>query len=575
MSRITSGLPAGSAGARPIVATERETAMATTQPTALTAEGRYGAEAAAEFRERGWWRDGSAAALLDRWAAETPGRRFVSDGTTELDYATVRARAYGLAATLRRAGVRPGDRVVMQLPNWSEFVVGYLAVARLGAVLVPSMTINRSAEIGHVLRNSGAVAAITPGVFRGFDHAAMFRDLQKEIPELATLVVARGEPLDGEIAFDEAVTAVPEPDELGGHPDPDAAHVIVYTSGTESTAKGCVHTWNTLDFSATGLAYEVFRTGPDDVIFMPSPLAHATGLVVGVLGPLAVGAETHLLDVWEPHEGARRIEEYRCTATATATPFVRMLLDAQRTERRDLSSMRFWLCAGAPIPESLAVEFHEAFDGGVLMPLYGCSELLAVTCCHPGDSLERRAGSDGSAALDGVQVTLLGPDGEEVPTGAEGEICYRGPGAILGYWREPERTAATVDTEGWHHTGDLGRSDADGYLRVTGRLKDIIIRGGSNISAAEVEGYVARHPDVAQVAVVAYPDQRLGERACAVVVPQAGTEPTLEGVVGFLRQEGIATQKLPERLLLVDELPMTATGKVQKFLLRDLVTESG
>jgi cyclohexanecarboxylate-CoA ligase/acyl-CoA synthetase len=241
----------------------------------------------------------------------------------------------------------------------------------------------------------------------------------------------------------------------------------------------------------------------------------------------------------------------------------------------DLSSMRFWLCAGAPIPESLAREFEQIFDNGVLMPLYGCTELLAVTCCHLGDPIERRAGSDGSPALDGIRVGLVGPGGEPVATGEVGEICYWGPGAILGYWRDPERTAVTIDTDGWHHTGDLGRLDADGYLRVTGRLKDIIIRGGTNISAAEVEGHLLAHPDIAQAAVVPYPDERLGEKACAVLVARQGTEPTLADITTFLRAERkIAPQKLPERLVLVDALPMTATGKIQKFLLRDLAKNS-
>ena len=546
----------------------------TAESPVLTVHDRYDDESIQLFRERGWWQDGSAAALLERWATETPDRRFVSDGTVELDYATVRDRANGLGAALLRAGVTPGDRVAMQLPNWAEFVTGYLAIARIGAVLVPIMTVYRQTEVGHVLRNSGAVAAITTGEFRGFDHAGMFRALQKEIPALATLVIARADAQEGELSFDEACATRTDADELGAPPDPDLPHVVVYTSGTESTAKGCVHTWNTLDYSARGLAHDVFRTRPEDVMFMPSPVAHATGLVVGVLGPLAVGAETHLLDVWEPNEGLRRIEQYHCTASATATPFVRMALDAARGGDRDLSSMRFWLCAGAPIPQALAIEFGEAFPNGLLNPLYGCTEIMAGTCCHAGDPLERRAGSDGSPALDGVRIKLVGPDGESVATGEEGEICYWGPGAVLGYWRDPERTAAAIDGEGWHHTGDLGRLDDQGYLRVSGRLKDIIIRGGTNLSAAEIEGYVAAHPAVAQVAVVAYPDERLGEKACAVVVPRPGEQPTLTDITDFLRGREISLQKLPEKLVLVDELPMTATGKVQKFVLRDLARES-
>jgi cyclohexanecarboxylate-CoA ligase/acyl-CoA synthetase len=531
---------------------------------------RYDADSVRRFREQGWWQDGSAAALLDRWADATPHQRFVSDGTVAMDYATVREHAHGLGGALLARGIKSGDRVAVQLPNWAEFIVSYLALARIGAVMVPIMTVYRHAEVGHVLRNSGAVAVITTGEFRGFDHAAMFRALRAECPALDTLVIARAPAADGELGFDSAC-ATPATADLGPYPDPDVPHVIVYTSGTETTAKGCVHTWNTLDFSGRGLAGDVFAMTAEDVMFMPSPVAHATGLVVGVLVPLAVGAETHLMDTWEPNEGLRRIEQHRCTTTATATPFVRMALDAAPDAGRDLSSIRFWLCAGAPIPEALAREFEDTFTGGALMPLYGCSEVLAATCCHLGDPIERRAGSDGSPALQGVRIKLVGLDGEEVATGGEGEICYWGPGAILGYWRDPARTAATVDGDGWHHTGDLGKLTADGYLRVSGRLKDIIIRGGTNISAAEVEGHLIAHPDVAQVAVVAYPDERLGEKACAVVVPRKGAHPTLDELTEFLRtQRRIANQKLPERLVLVDALPMTATGKIQKFLLRDV-----
>ncbi|RZT86723.1 cyclohexanecarboxylate-CoA ligase/acyl-CoA synthetase [Pseudonocardia sediminis] len=540
----------------------------------LTVSSRYDDESVRRFRELGYWRDGSAAALLDHWADTTPDRPYVSDGVADLTYGDTRDRAYRLGARLLELGVRPGDRVVVQLPNWSEFIVSYLALGRIGAVMVPIMMVYRDAEVEHVLANSDAVAAITTGTFRSFDHAAMFRGLQSSSPSLRHLVIARADPAPGETSFDEASgagAAIPGADVLGPYPDPDLPHVIVYTSGTESTAKGCVHTWNTLDFSGRGLATDVFAMTDRDVMFMPSPVAHATGLVVGVLVPLTVGAPTHLLDVWEPTEALRRIERYGCTTSASATPFVRMALDAARSSSSDISSMRFWLCAGAPIPPALGAEFSTAFSGGLLMPLYGCSEIMAGTSCHLEDPPEKRSTSDGSPALAGVEITLMGPDGEDAAPGEEGEICYWGPGAILGYWREPERTAATIDSRGRHHTGDLGRADADGFVRVTGRLKDIIIRGGTNISAGEVEGHLSAHPSVAGVAVVAYPDERMGERACAVVVPADGATPTLEELTGFLRTERrISPQKLPEKLVLVDQMPMTATGKVQKFRLREL-----
>jgi acyl-CoA synthetase (AMP-forming)/AMP-acid ligase II len=336
-----------------------------------------------------------------------------------------------------------------------------------------------------------------------------------------------------------------------------------------------VHTWNTVQYSGRGLAEQVFQMTGDDVMFMPSPVSHATGFIVGILVPLTVGAHSHLLDVWEANEGLRRIERYRCTTTAAATPFVRMALAAAPAANRDVSSMRFWLCAGAPIPETLAREFAEVFGGGRLVPLYGCSEVMAATCCHIEDSFQRASNSDGCPALAGIQIKTVGADGATTGAGEEGEICYSGPGAVLGYWGEPERTAATIDSEGWHHTGDLGRIDAEGYLKVTGRLKDIIIRGGTNISAGEVEGHLLAHPGIHEVAVVGYPDERLGERACVVVVPVEGVTLTLEDVTGFLRAErDIAIHKLPERLVIVDSLPMTGSGKVQKFRLRDLARKS-
>lgn len=545
----------------------------------LTVAGRYGTDAPRHFRERGWWRDDSAAALLEHWAERSPEHRFVSDGTVELTFAEARERAYRLARRLLDAGIRPGDRVVVQLPNWAEFVISYLALARIGAVTVPVMMVYRQAEVHHVLENSGAVAAVTTGTFRGFDYAAMFRQLRDECPALTTLVLARAEAANGEISHDDACTppAGAGPlthEDLGGYPHPDSTHLVVYTSGTESRAKGCVHTWNTVAFSGRGLATDVFELTNEDVVFMPSPITHSTGIVVGVLAPLAAGAETHLLDIWEPVEGLRRIERYRCTVTATATPFVRMALDAAAEAGADVSSMRFWLCAGAPIPESLSAEFSDVFTGGRLMPLYGCSEVMAATCCHLWDPPDRQTASDGSPALDGVQIKLVGDDGEQVPTGAQGEICYWGPGAILGYWRNPERSAATIDGDGWHHTGDLGRLDADGYLRVTGRLKEIIIRGGTNISANEIEEHLLAHPGIHQAAVVGYPDERLGERACAVVVPtSSSTDLTLSDVTEFLRgEQQISTHKLPERMIVVNELPMTATGKIQKFRLRELAS---
>ncbi len=547
---------------------------------------RFGAAAVDGFRKLGYWRDDSLAEWLDHWAERLPAQRAVSDGVTELTWAELRLQAYGLARWLRAHGVEPGDRVAAQLPNWAEFIVTYLAVARLGAILVPIMPVYRSNEVGHILRSSGARVVVTTGEFRKFGYADMFRELRDDGERggsLRHLVLARTDDVrEGETSFAAAVASgrageTADGKDLGPYPPADAGHAIIYTSGTESTAKGGYHTWNTLSFCARGMGRDVFRMTEADVMYMPSPVTHSTGLVLGLATPLMAGAAMHLQDVWEPHEGLRRIEAYRCSITASATPFVTMALAAGKESQRDLSSLRIWLCAGAPIPSTLAEQFASVFTHGKLLPLYGSTEVLAATCCRLEDTLERVASSDGRVAYAGVKIKLMGADGQEVAPGEPGEICYWGPGAILGYWRDPERTAATVDREGWHHSGDLARMDADGYMRVTGRLKDIIIRGGQNLSAREIEEHLMSHPQVLEASAVACPDERLGEKVCAFVVqdPKAGGAPlTLAQLTTYLRDERrIATQKIPELLFVVDALPMTATGKVQKYVLRERARE--
>lgn len=407
----------------------------------------------------------------------------------------------------------------------------------------------------------------------------MFRELAAEIPTLRNLLVVRadaGGEADGEDSYDDVVaSSTSSLVSTCDYPDADAGHAIIYSSGTESAAKGCYHTWNTLAFTARTLAHDIFRMTADDTMFMPSPVSHSTGVVIGVVTPLLAGSGIHLQDVWEPAEALRRIEKYSCSITASATTFVRMALDAAAdAPERDLTSMRAWLCAGAPIPSALAKEFRATFTAGTLLPLYGCTEVLAATVCRLDDSIEEISSSDGRAAGDGIELKTIDANGIETASGEPGEICYRGPGAILGYWNDLEKTRATIDVDGWHHCGDLGRLDASGSLRVTGRIKDIIIRGGQNLSAREIEEHLTAHPDVLDAAVVGYPDNRLGERVCAYLLVAPHASPTVDTLKEFLVSGGLAIQKVPEKVVIVDELPMTASGKVQKYLLRQRAAAS-
>ena len=539
-----------------------------------TVEDRHRPQTVRGFYEKGMWRDEVLTTILDDWCARQPERIYVSDGYGELTYVQVRGQAYRLAARLREKGVGAGDRVVVQLPNWNEFAVIYLALARIGAILVPIMPVYRHDEVGYITEHTAARGLFTTGVFRGFDHLAMVRELRPQLTSLRFVGAVRAEAGPGELALTDlsepqAGDRVPSDAELGPPPGPDDGHAIIFTSGTEARPKGCSHTFNTLGFTLRALG-QTLRLGPDDVTFMPSPVTHSTGLAMGLGAPLVAGGSVHLMDVWEPSAGLRRIREHRCTTTTTAAPFVQMAVDAYDPARDDVSTLRVWLCGGAPVPTTLVERVAGIWPDCQLLSLYGRSETFLTTVCGLDDPVDRVAESDGRPG-EGVEMAILDEDGVPVATEYEGEIAQRGPGVMLGYWHDPERTAATFDAQGWCHSGDLGRVDAGGYLRVTGRLKDLIIRGGMNISAREVEEHLLAHPRVAAAAVVAMPDPRLGERACAFVVP-SGDPPTFAELVDFLRNvRRIAPTKLPERLELVDALPMTATGKVRKAELRETI----
>jgi cyclohexanecarboxylate-CoA ligase len=315
------------------------------------------------------------------------------------------------------------------------------------------------------------------------------------------------------------------------------------------------------------------RIDRNDVFFNPSPVAHSTGLVTGLVMPLITGAGTHFQPEWDPAEGLSRIARYGCTVTFTATTFLATTMPAYDESRHDVSSMRYWICAGSPIPGAVVQAARALFSSCSVLSLYGRSENFATTMCGPEDPPERSVTSDGRV-LDGGQLKVVGHDGHEVPAGEEGDLAYRGPSLMLGYFNDPAETELLYTDEGFSRSGDLGTMDADGFIRVSGRLKDIIIRGGLNISSREVEDLLTGHPDIQAVAVVAMPDPRVGEKCCAFVVKREGTEFALDDIASYLREKHVAVQKLPERLELIDALPMTAVGKVRKNVLRERIAET-
>jgi acyl-CoA synthetase (AMP-forming)/AMP-acid ligase II len=538
---------------------------------------RYSQQEIDHYYESGIWATETFHDLLVRRVQHHPDKIFATDGTRSLTYRELFEAGQRLAVGLHRQGLRRGDTAAVQLPNWVEFIQVLTALSRLGVVMVPIMPIYRRDDVSYVLANAGVRAVFTPANFGKFDYLDMYRGLRREHPEL-TLVVARPDSTAEEVAHADAdvftlqqLEADTDDEsarrELDAPPNPDEPFVIVYTSGTTSRPKGCVHTFNTYCAGSRALVGP-FGYTETDVQFGPSPIAHTTGLVTSVLLPMLTGASTHVMAKWDPARGIDEIQRFGCTAAVTAPTFLHTLLAEYNAERHDLSTLRLWTCAGAPIPAAVVKQASAALPNIKVLSLYGRSENLVTTTCSVTDDASRALTSDGKA-MPGAEVKIVDDKGNEAPRGTEGDIAYRGPAHMIEYLANPQETAALFTADGFSKSGDLGTMTDDGYVRVTGRTKDIVIRGGMNISVREIEEHLAHHPALQAFSVVGMPDEKLGEKVCCYVVAKPGNEPpTVDGLREFLLGEGMPIQKTPERVVTLDALPMTATGKVLKHELR-------
>jgi cyclohexanecarboxylate-CoA ligase len=541
------------------------------KPSPYTA--RYSPQEIDHYYRSGVWSADTFHDLLVRRVDEDPDKVFATDGTRSLTFRELFDAGQRLAVGLHRRGLRRGDTAAVQLPNWVEFIQVLTALSRLGVIMVPIMPIYRREDVGYVLSNAGVTAVFTPAEFSKFDYVHMYLGIRQADPELM-IVVARPDSAAQDLAdvftLDQLQAEVDDDSasaELGSPPGPDDPFVIVYTSGTTSRPKGCVHTFNTYCAGARALVGP-FGYTETDVQFGPSPIAHTTGLVTSVLLPMLAGAATHLMAKWDPVRGIEEIQRFGCTAAVTAPTFLHTLLSDYDADSHDLSTLRLWTCAGAPIPGAVVERAGVTLPNMKVLSLYGRSENLVTTTCSVTDDVSRALNSDGKAMAE-AKVKIVDHDGNEVPPGVEGDIAYRGPAHMIEYLANPADTAALFTKDGFSKSGDLGKMTDEGYVRVTGRTKDIVIRGGMNISVREIEEHLAHHPALRAFSVVGMPDERLGERVCCFVVAATGHDaPTVDDMREFLLERGVPIQKTPERVVVVDVLPMTATGKVLKHELR-------
>ena len=513
--------------------------------------------------------DETVEVYLDRWATTRPDKTAIVDGAGRYTYGQLARLVERVAHGLAAHGLGRGDVISCQLPNWNDFIVLLLAAARLGAVVHPIPPIYRASELRFMVNRLESRAVVIPGVFRGFDHVAMLAALRPELGSVEHVFVARGAPAAGMLPLTALTETAWEAREdrrpLPGSA-PDQLCEIIFTSGTTGEPKGAMHTARTVLADVQRVVERLEFSGRD-VVFMASTFAHQTGYLFGYCLTIVLGATGVWLDVWNPTDAARLIASERVTFTMGATPFLQDL--ATVPGDHDLSSLRVFISAGAPIPRPLVREARRRL-GCAISAGWGMTENGLVTCNGLADPEEKVFGTDGRPVRD-MELRIVDGDDWPLPTGTEGDLLVRGPSQFVGYFKRPDFTRDSHTADGWFRTGDRARLDADGYLSVTGRSKDIIIRGGENIPVVEVENVLFSHPKIAGVAIVAMPDARLGERGCAFVVPKRGQSVTLAEIVRYLEDQQLARPKFPERVEIVREFPMTPSGKIQKFRLREMI----
>ncbi|MCB1475893.1 MAG: AMP-binding protein [Rhodobiaceae bacterium] len=525
---------------------------------------------AVAMRAGGYWIDTSFDQYLMQTLATNPdGIAIVADRDgkrTRITWRELEDMVARAAAALKRMGIGPGDIVAMQLPNWWQFAVCFLASQRVGAVANPLIPIFREHELTYMLGFAGAKVFISPKTFRGFDHESMARGLKEQLPTIEQLIIVDGDGADSMdnalLGGSERLAAAPSGFHTGILPDNFA--LMTYTSGTTGSPKGVMHSTNT---AVTGVNAFISRFGlrPDDIILACSPLGHLTGLIAGLLIGIRNGSTVVLQDIWDRNYGVRLMAEEGVTFMAGSTPFLADICEAVAAGGPK-PGLRLFLCAGAPIPSAL-VERAAKELGLTVCSVWGMTESIASTITEPERAAEKSSRTDGRA-VDGMEVKVVDDEGRTMPFGKTGNLLVRGSQMLLGYYRRDD--IELFDDDGWFQTGDLAYMDEEGYIRIDGRTKDMIIRGGENVPVSDIENLLYKHPAIVDCALVGIPDARLGERGCVFVTLRHGQTLELPEIQRYLAECKVAKQYWPERLEVVEgDLPRTPTGKIQKFALRE------
>ena len=521
-----------------------------------------------QYYEQGYWSEKTLGDIwLDR-ATAYPDREYVSDDQgSRYTYREVDDQASRLAAWLVDQGVQPGDVVSFQMPTWAEFCIVYVALLKVGAVMHPVPRKYNDADLVYDMNLVSSRAFICPTKVAKIDFEEQILSILDKIPSLGPVaLVDKAAPKRSDLPTISEICEQYEP--LAERPaiTSDDVACILSTSGTTGKPKAVLFTHNNLIFSENSFVKGAERT-QDDVMFMASPLNHATGFYHGLISPMLLGGRTVLQQDFRPAKAIEIMNAEHCTWSMGATPFIYDMLKCIELENGPrFETLKVFICGGAPVPSSLV---QCAFGHGVLLcECYGSTESCPHILVPPSECMEWNGAWSG-VALPGIETRIVDANRNDVPLGEQGEEISRGPHQFVGYLNEPERTARALDEEGLFYSGDLGYMDERGRIRINGRKKEIIIRGGENICANEIDDDLMGCPGISETATIGMPDERLGERICTFAVPNGDSRPTVADVTAYLAEKHVAKRLWPERMEYIGSIPKTATGKVKRHELAD------
>jgi 2,3-dihydroxybenzoate-AMP ligase len=530
----------------------------------------YAKEDAEKYNRMRWWLGMTWGDVFDKATDLYPNKIGLVDDVGRWTYREVRTAVDRLAISFMKLGIKPKDRVFIQIPNWHEYIYGFFALQKVGAIPVLLIPRHNQVEINHLYRLTEPVAWIVPKQYGKIDYQPIIDDVLKESPSLTHIIQVRADDTkyhslerligQGELTA-ENLKALDE-----RRPDPDEVAQIMPTGGTTGLPKASPRTHNCY---IENIEYHARRweVTSNDTLMVITPVGHGMGMHWGIGGAFFTYAKLVLLDSVAPEAICEAVQKERVTAIPTVPALIARVVQMDDLSKYDLSSLKKISVGGAPSTPELVRTVYEKIGCQFVNGFGSVEGTCAAT--RLGDSVELICGSVGTPVCPYDTLKIVDPSGNEVVQGVDGELVSKGPGIFTGYFKSPEENAKIFTPDGFFRTGDQARKDEFGNIWITGRIKDIIIRGGENISAVEIEGLVSAHPDVQDVAVVGMPDKILGERICAYIIPKPGTKPTMREIVSFLKGKGASVLQLPERVELVTELPMTKVGKVDKKALRE------